>query len=126
MFAVDMPLLSQTHRGNSFVARLGGVGRGQIALGADMKCLRLAAYPKDLEGETAVVGREHGDAKLLKALVHSLLRESPSDPILHCGSEASLCGTEPRLDPDHGLPFALASRRPEPPSKGRLGVECKL
>jgi hypothetical protein len=39
--------------------------------------LGLTAHRKDLEGKSAVVGREHRDAKLFKALAHALLRGSP-------------------------------------------------
>jgi hypothetical protein len=67
MFAVGIPLL-KAHRGNSLIARLSGVSRGRVTLGADLICLRLAAHSKDFKDKLPVLSRKHRDSKLLKAL----------------------------------------------------------
>jgi hypothetical protein len=112
IFAVDMPLLSQTHRDDSFVARLCGVGRALVTRAIAQKCPWLAAYLKNLKSETAVFRRTYRYAKYFQALAHRNSAESPSTRILHCGSESSLCGTEPRPDrlrvsADQGLPVSF-------------------
>ena len=144
-----MPLPSQTHRGNGFVTRVGGIGRRHIALSADMKRLRLAAQRKDLEGKSTVIGCKHRDPKLLKALVHSL--SAKAHPVRYCTAAAGCCYAAASRAltgwrPAFGVsilpafnsvfaqaigsvcrpPFALASRRPEMPRKERLIVEHKL
>jgi hypothetical protein len=46
---------SRVHRSNSLITRLGSVGRGHVALGADMDFLRFGAHRKDLEGKSAIL-----------------------------------------------------------------------